>query len=61
MESGKIIDVLEICKSGMLCVWMDDTAKGGLTQFLGTFCRDSLRAQRFQTLISLFEDYWVWN
>ena len=35
---------------------MDDTAKGGLT----TFYRDSLRAQKFQTLISLlFEDHWV--
>ena len=40
---------------------MDDTAKGGLTQYiLGTFYRDSFRAQRFQTLISLlFEDHWV--
>ena len=38
---------------------MDDTAKGGLT-ILGTFYRDSLRAQRFQTLITLtFEDHWV--
>ena len=41
---------------------MDDTAKGGMTQFLGTFYRDSLRTQRFQTLItSLFERIWVSN
>ena len=31
-------------------------------RILGTFYRDSLRTQRFQTLISLlFEDHWVWN
>ena len=35
---------------------MDNTAKGGLTHFRN-FYRDSLRAQRLQTLISLFEDY----
>ena len=34
---------------------MDDNAKGDLTQCLGTFNRDSLRAQRFQMLTtSLF-------
>ena len=33
---------------------MDDTAKGGLTQF---FCCDSLHAQKFQTFITLVDDY----
>ena len=38
---------------------MNDSAKGGLAQFWD-FYRDSLRAQRFQTLVtSLFEDIWL--
>ena len=34
---------------------MDDNTKGGLTQFWGTFHRDPLRAQRFQTFGSQIE------
>ena len=41
---------------------IDDTAKGGLTQFLGTFYLASLHVQGFQMLIkSLFESIWVSN
>ena len=41
---------------------MDDNAKGGLTQFWEILYRDSLHAQRFQTLItSLFDDIWTLN
>ena len=41
---------------------IDHFAKGGLTQFSGTFYHDSLRAKIFKTLIiSLFEDIWVSN
>ena len=41
---------------------MNDTAKGGLTQFRELFYRDSLRIQTFQMLIALlFEEIWVSN
>ena len=41
---------------------IDDSAKGGLTQFWEHFYRDSFRVQRFQTLItSLFDDIWISN
>ena len=41
---------------------IDDSAKGGLTQFLGPFYHDSLSAKIFKTLItSSFEDFWVSN
>ena len=41
--------------SGLNCpsLRMDDTAKGGTDTILGTFYHDSLRSERFQTLISL--------
>ena len=41
---------------------IDDSVKGGLTQFWGTLYHDSLRAKIFKTLIiSLFEYIWVSN
>ena len=53
---------LFLCTDFKAIMEIDDTAKGGLTHILGTFYRDSLRAQRFQTLLtSLFEDIWVSN
>ena len=44
---------LVVFSSGVYGKLIDDFAEGGLTQLLRTFYRDSLRAQRFQTLIQL--------